>query len=308
MEKLLSREAKQIDLVDYLSYLGFQPQKIRNNDYWYLSPLRLEKTASFKVNRCFNVWYDFGLSKGGNLVDFGTLYYKCSVAELLEKLSQQNQFSFHQPFSHSKSEALSKADEKGKITIMDIRNSIELRSLQEYLSFRKIPLHIANSFCREVDFLLYDKKITAIGFKNSAGGFELRNEHFKGSCSPKEVTLFGKDFSKSILVFEGFMDFLSYQTIHHRKLILLPKQQPNFLILNSIGFIEKIKTVLEKYPSVQLYLDRDNMGIAVTQDLLALGSKYQDKSILYKDHKDLNEYLKKEHLDQSHSQRKGMRP
>ncbi|TAJ67275.1 MAG: DNA primase, partial [Chitinophagaceae bacterium] len=34
MEKVLAREAKQIDLVDYLSYLGFQPQKIRNNDYW----------------------------------------------------------------------------------------------------------------------------------------------------------------------------------------------------------------------------------------------------------------------------------
>lgn len=308
MEKLLAREAKQIDLVDCLSYLGFQPQKIRNNDYWYLSPLRLEKTASFKVNRRFNVWYDFGLSKGGNLVDFGTLYYRCSVSELLERLSLQNPFSFHQPFSYPKNEAFSKADEKGKITIADIRSSIELRSLQEYLSFRKIPLHIANSFCREVDFLLYDKKITAIGFKNSAGGYELRNAHFKGSSSPKEITLFGKDFSKSVLLFEGFFDFLSYQTIHQRKLILLTKQQPNFLILNSIGFIEKIKPVLEKYPSVHLYLDRDNMGITVTQDLLALGSKYQDKSQLYKDHKDLNEYLIKEHLDQSHSQRKGMRP
>ncbi|TAJ47736.1 MAG: DNA primase, partial [Chitinophagaceae bacterium] len=291
-----------------LSYLGFQPQKIRNNDYWYLSPLRLEKTASFKVNRRFNVWYDFGLSTGGNLVDFGTLYYKCSVGELLEKLSQQNPFSFHQPFSHSKIEALSKADEKGKIAITDIRKSIKLRSLQEYLSFRKIPLHIASSFCREVDFLLYDKKITAIGFKNSAGGFELRSAHFKGSSSPKEITLFGKDFSKSVLLFEGFFDFLSYQAIHQRKLILLPKQQPNFLILNSIGFIEKIKPGLEKYPSVHLYLDRDNMGLSVTKDLLAMGSKYQDKSILYKDHKDLNEYLIKEHLDQSHSQRKGMRP
>lgn len=308
MEKLLAREAKKIDLVDYLSYLGFQAQKIRNNDYWYLSPLRLEKTASFKVNRRFNVWYDFGLSKGGNLVDFGVLYHRCSVSELLERLNHENSFSFHQPFSHSKSEALSKADEKGKITITDIRNSIELRSLQEYVSLRKIPLTIANHFCREVDFLLYDKKITTIGFKNSAGGYELRNAHFKGSSSPKDVTLFGKDFSKSILLFEGFFDFLSYQTIHQRKLILLPKQQPNFLILNSIGFIEKIKPEIEKYPSVHLYLDRDNMGKAVTHDLLALGSKYQDKSQLYKNHKDLNEYLIKEHLDKSHSQRKGMRP
>lgn len=302
------KELKQLEIVDYLLSLGHKPTRIHGNDYWYYSPFRNERTPSFKVNRRFNVWYDFGLSKGGNLVDFGTLYYQCSVAELLERLNQQNPFSFHQPFSKPKNEALSKADEKRKITITDIRNSIELRSLQEYLSFRKIPLHIANSFCREVDFLLYDKKITAIGFKNSAGGFELRNAYFKGSSSPKEVTLFGKDFSKNILLFEGFFDFLSYQTIHQRKLILLPKQQPNFLILNSIGFLEKSKPGLEKYASVHLYFDRDNMGIAVTQDLLSLGSKYQDKSILYKNHKDLNEYLTKEHLDQSHSQRKGMRP
>jgi len=302
------KELKQLEIVDYLLSLGHKPTRIHGNDYWYYSPFRNERTPSFKVNKKFNVWYDFGLSKGGNLVDFGTLYYKCSVGELLDKLSQHSPFSFHQPLSQPKNEAHSQADEKGKITITDIRNSIELRSLQEYVSLRKIPLTIANHFCREVDFLLYGKKITAIGFKNSTGGYELRNAHFKGSSSPKEVTLFGKDFSKSILLFEGFFDFLSYQTIHQRKLILLPKQQPNFLILNSIGFIEKIKPGLEKYPSVHLYLDRDNMGLSVTKDLLAMGSKYQDKSQLYKNHKDLNEYLIKEHLDQSHSQRKGMRP
>src|SRR6476469_6025931 len=84
---------KQIDLVDYLSSLGYQLQKIRNNDYWYLSPLREEKTASFKVNRKLNAWYDHGIGKGGNMVDFGILYHHCSITELLQKLSSS--FSFH---------------------------------------------------------------------------------------------------------------------------------------------------------------------------------------------------------------------
>jgi len=66
----MSLEAKQIDLVDYLAALGHRPQKIRNKDYWYHSPLRDEKTASFKVNRSLNVWYDHGIGKGGNLIDF----------------------------------------------------------------------------------------------------------------------------------------------------------------------------------------------------------------------------------------------
>jgi len=43
MEKLTCRGAKQIDLVDYLASLGYQPQKVKNQDYWYLSPLRDEK-------------------------------------------------------------------------------------------------------------------------------------------------------------------------------------------------------------------------------------------------------------------------
>ena len=51
-------QANQIDMVDYLSSLGFQPTSVRGNDYWYLSPLRDEKKASFKIQRSKNVWYD----------------------------------------------------------------------------------------------------------------------------------------------------------------------------------------------------------------------------------------------------------
>ena len=86
-------EARKIDIVEYLEKLGYQPQKIRNNDYWYLSPLRDEKTASFKVNRKLNAWYDHGIGKGGNMIDFGIMYHRCSIPELLQKLSPS--FSFH---------------------------------------------------------------------------------------------------------------------------------------------------------------------------------------------------------------------
>ena len=45
----------QMDMIDYLLTLGYSPAKIRQDDYWYCSPLRDEKTASFKVNRKANV-------------------------------------------------------------------------------------------------------------------------------------------------------------------------------------------------------------------------------------------------------------
>jgi DNA primase (bacterial type) len=78
MQRMNCEEAKKIDIVEYISSLGFFPKKIRGNDYWFLSPFRNEKEASFKVNKKFNVWFDHGLGKGGNLVDFGVLFYNVS--------------------------------------------------------------------------------------------------------------------------------------------------------------------------------------------------------------------------------------
>jgi DNA primase len=75
------KDAKQIDLIEYLNKLWHKPSKIRNNDYWYLSPLRDEQTASFKVNKSLNCWFDFGLGEGGSIIDFGIKYFNCSVKE-----------------------------------------------------------------------------------------------------------------------------------------------------------------------------------------------------------------------------------
>ena len=305
MENLSCNEAKKMDLVDYLFSLGHQPVKIRGNDYWYRSPLRNEKTASFKINRKLNVWYDHSLQKGGNLIDFGILFHRCSISELLQKLRQQTTLSFQPPKQMDQPAFFSPAAEKGKIIVIDIRQKIKLSALKEYLEYRRIPLEIANRFCKEVDFHLYDRKYTVIGFQNSAGGFELRSANFKGSSSPKNVTELGQDLSKEIAVFEGFMDFLSYQAFHQAGFILQPQQQINFLILNSIGFLEKMKPKLEQYPSIHLYLDRDKKGIQVTTDALLLSDKYRDESIVYEQYKDLNEYLMKRQQEIKQSQTRG---
>ena len=85
--RLSISEAKEIDMVHFLSDLGYEPAKVRNNDYWYHSPLRNEKTPSFKVNRKLNRWYDHGSGKGGNLVDFAMMYHGCTISDLLQSLN-----------------------------------------------------------------------------------------------------------------------------------------------------------------------------------------------------------------------------
>ncbi|HET7896859.1 MAG TPA: DNA primase, partial [Flavisolibacter sp.] len=197
---------KELDLVVYLESLGYAPQKIRNNDYWYLSPLRPENEPSFKVNRRLNAWYDHSLGKGGNLVDFGLLYHGCSVRELLQKM--QPFFSLHPPKS---SPLLTENSTEAHIRI--VRSGPLLHpALYRYLRERKINVAVAKQYIEEVHFALAGRSYYAFGFRNNQGGFELRNRYFKGSSSPKDSTLLEQKGATELAVVEGFFSFLSYQT------------------------------------------------------------------------------------------------
>ncbi|MES1197685.1 MAG: toprim domain-containing protein [Chitinophagaceae bacterium] len=296
-----------MDLVDYLEKLSYRPIKVAGNDYWYLSPLREEKTASFKVNRKKNVWYDHGSGNGGTFIDFAKLYHQCSIKELLDKFSQAAMptLSFHPHPAGEKKETINKPG------LIETISSGEIKSyqLKQFLEQRKIPLEVAGKYCSEVAFKLYQKVHTALGFKNDLGGYELRNQYFKGSSSPKRPTTIEQS-SNEFIVFEGFFNFLSYQTIRFQDKILLkdlPKVQADFLVLNSLSFFEKSRNQMEKYQTVHLFLDRDKTGIKCTEKALQWSAKYIDQSRYYDGFKDLNEYLIKStghELKQSH--RKGM--
>ena len=295
--QLLCKHANQIDLVEYLEKLGFKPAKIRNNDYWYLSPLRDEKTASFKVNRSKNVWYDHAIGKGGTLVDFGKLYYHCTVKDLLSKLENEKEtsVSFHPPKNSIAGEKKKLSNQSGKITIISSED-INNQTLRNYLQSRQILLDIAKQFCQEVSFELYGKKHLAIGFQNPGGGYELRNHYFKGSSTPKEPRLISQTAEKELSVFEGFFSFLSFQTLQQTKeklAVELPKLHTDSLVLNSLSFFEKSRELMEKYSTVHLFLDRDKMGISNTEQALKWSGKYIDQSRHYSKFKDLNECLVK---------------
>ena len=274
-------EAKTIDLVEFLERIGFKPERIKHNDYWYHSPLREEKTPSFKVNRLLNVWYDHGIGNGGGLVDFGLLYYKCSIPELLRKLSKD--FSFHQP-TIAPNRNLS-FEKESAVTIVSVTEINDAR-LQIYLRERCIPLEVANQYCKQIDYEYNQKKFTSIGFQNNSGGYDLRNPFFKGSTAPKDVPFIDNGV-KEISVFEGFFDFLSLLVIAKKEKLPLT----NFLVLNSLSFFERSRRKLEQHEKICLYLDRDPAGMKHTQDALKWDLRYLDKSALYEKHKDLNEYL-----------------
>ena len=285
-------QVNQVDMVEYLSSLGYSPSTIKHDDHWYLSPLRNERTASFKVNRKGNVWYDHGLGVGGNLVDFGIRYHHCSVKELLEKFN--GTFLFQQ--QPVKMIAAPKEHGEQKIKIVS-EKELHTLSLLRYIKQRRITENVARQYCREVVFEINHKKYAAIGFKNNEGGFELRNQWFKGSCSPKAVTTV-LNGSKDLSVFEGFFNFLSYQTIFQQ----LPPAQSDFLILNSVSLFQKARPCMEEHNRVRLFLDRDKTGQNCSQSLVTLSKKYSDESKLYEGYNDLNEWV----LEMGRSKKKGL--
>ncbi len=171
------RETKEIDMVQFLSRLGHELAEIKGKNYWYLSPLRSEKAPSFKVNAKMNRWYDWGEGKGGNLVDFGTLYYRCSVADFLKKLDGSLLSINHR--TKQEQTINSNDEEKNQIKILTVK-SLTSFPLLRYLEKRKISRKIADQFCSEITYRLNDKKYYAIGFSNNSGGYELRNEYIKG--------------------------------------------------------------------------------------------------------------------------------
>lgn len=316
--KLTCTEARQIDLVDYLASLGHQPQKIRGNEYWYLSPLREERTPSFKVNRKINAWFDFGLGKGGNTIDFGVLYHRCSVAGLLDRLqssiiSRQTAFSFHRHWEENTAEQ--DADEK-KIKVIRVY-FLSSYSLCRYLEQRQIPRELADKHCREIRYTLNEKAFYAIGFLNDSGGYELRNTYFKGSSSPKDIT-FINNHAPEIVVFEGFFNFLSFLTYHQTASLLgkeneeFTVQKANYLILNSLSFFEKSLSLMQQHRIVHLYLDRDTAGINCTRQALKISEQFNDESPLYQRYNDLNDWLVKKDQRQiqqiRQSQNRGRHP
>ena len=283
------QEIKTIKLQDFLASLGYTPTKQQGNKLWYLSPFRQESHASFKVNTDRNQWYDFGIGKGGNIIDLAELLYKSSdVSYLIHKIE------------HNVPSMVSTSHEvvKPKLSSATFENlqvlPLSHPTLIRYLQDRCIDIEVAQSVCKEVHYEVNSKRYFTIGFPNSGGGYELRNPFFKGCIAPKYISHFyAQTPKKDCFLFEGFIDFLSFMTLKRKE---NPQntglRQQDYLILNSVTNIHKAIERLSRYDSAQCFLDNDDAGgNAYLQLSMELRNSVADASTLYNSFKDLNDYL-----------------
>ncbi len=271
------QEANRLSIISFLSSLGFEPKKISGNNYWYFSPIRDEKSASFKVDGSLNRWYDHGIGKGGKLVDLGIIVLNVTVCEFLKRMEQTGEsFSFpkHEPRPIEQ-------------PIIRKVKMLENKALIDYLESRSIPAAIAKHFCLEVYFMVKGKNYFAVAFKNNSNGIEVRNRFFKGSLGKKDITTIIGSTNK-IVLFEGFMDFLSAQ-----KHLSAQMTQSSYIILNSVNQIGAAIREIRKFksPLIEVFFDNDKAGRDCLKTLSIEFPKVIDGSGLYSDAKDFNEFI-----------------
>ncbi|MDB9152242.1 toprim domain-containing protein [Parabacteroides distasonis] len=283
------QEAKTIKLADYLQSMGYTPVKQQGNSLWYKSPLREEAEASFKVNTELNQWYDFGIGKGGNIIALAQeLYSSDHVPYLLDRIAEQSphvrpvSFSFRQQPSEPSFQQLE---------VRELTHPALLRYLQE----RGIDTALAKPECKELHFINNGKPHFAIGFPNVAGGFEVRNQFFKGGIAPKNISHIRQhgEPREKCLVFEGMTDHLSFLTLRMRNCPTMPNLDgQDYVILNSVANVSKAIDVLHGYERIHCLLDNDEAGRKAYHDLeIEFDGRIRDFSHNYHGHKDLNDYL-----------------
>ena len=278
------KEIKSIPLATFLSQLGHEPTARKGTRLWYKSPLRQEHTPSFKVETTLNCWYDFGLGRGGNIIDLAAeLYQTTDLRHILRCIAD----SYPVPSVPTIASSFAPRHSAPSMERFEVV-PLEHRALVAYLQERGIPAHIATAHCKEAHYCVNGRFYFAVAFENVSGGWELRNRYFKGCRGRKDISYlpWARDGpSTECAVFEGFIDYLSALTLG----II---SGADAIILNSVVNVNKAVPYLNGYADINCYLDNDTAGRTSLAELTAIyGSTMIDRSILYSEFNDLNEFL-----------------
>ncbi len=275
-------QLKSIPIAEYLNQKGFKPVKTIGAEVIYYSPVNEEATPSFFVNPIKNVFHDYsGVGEQGDIIRLIQYIDGCSFMQavnMLEAFKSEILPSFS--FSGNPSQ-----ETKAGIEITSIQ-PLRNRSLLAYVGSRRISQRIATEYLREIHYQVKDKSYYAIGFGNNKGGYELRSQYFKGCTSPKWFTLLQGQETNEVNVFEGVFDFLSCC-----EWLGVTKLKNPTIILNSVSFLKDALPVIQKYATVNAFLDNDKAGRQGIERLREAGLIVQDCSHYYQGSKDFNEYL-----------------
>ncbi|RFS16090.1 toprim domain-containing protein [Emticicia sp. C21] len=287
-------------ITDYLASHGYEPVKFKNGEWYYSSIGIQERTPSFRVNALKNVYQDYSSNqdvtgKCGDILRLVQALEFCDFTDACHRLATSEFTSFKNLITSTNQPV-----EKQEIEIVNV-GMLKRRVLIDYIEFRQIGLRLANTYLKEIDYINGHTHYFSIGFANDLEGYALRSpptrfnkDGFKGQTKPNYYTTLQPHHQTNICnVFEGFFSCLSCLQYYNRFYF-----DNLTYVLNSLSNFNKLlPNVPEHITQINLFLDNDEAGNKWTEKLQGL-EKWQiaDRSLLYSEHKDFNEFLIQKNL------------
>lgn len=267
-------------------------RKGAGKDMWF-SPLREESEASFHIDRNKNLWYDHGTGEGGSIIKLVMMVKHCGCREAENYVKALDPSAVPAQQTRYRPNAATATGSKCEIRrVRDIRSDY----LKNYLSSRKIPLELARKYLKEI--IVYNPQkglnFTLVGIPNNAGAWAMSAPSGYKSTNKADVTTISnegtfsqKPGAKSVVVFEGFWDFLSWQVMQGST-----RPSCDVVVLNSVNNLRKAMDYIGKHDKITGFLDNDEAGQKCQSALeKAFPGRVTDMSDLYGKYKDLNEML-----------------
>ena len=302
------KQLHSISIIEIMAHYGKRLDHTRSG--LYFSPFREESNPSFHLDEAKNSWYDYGTGEGGSLFDFVCKFAGCTKGEVYDWLASFRNMVPESEYKSVIAPIIEKSHHSSKIVIDSASHKFTKHKLVEYAESRAVSKEVLERYCEEVIYHVDsapDRQFYAIGFKNNSGGYVLRSSLSK-RCSSSDITTLSPDgqmtdtvTSNKVLVFEGFMDFLSWITD-----VKQATPQYDCCILNSVTNISKALPWIMAHSHVAAFMDNDPAGEETLQkimdsvpDVASTDVCVYDMSKLYQGYNDLNEKLSGESTSSS---------
>jgi hypothetical protein len=299
---------KQLPLLSIMAKLGHQPLvQAAGGEYYFLSPFREERTPSFVVNEPKNVWADFGEAP-----ESGQKVYGGDVLKLIMRLTglelplaKQVLASWAADLPEVAAMLAStpaatrdgQTVRSGALTFTDVRTErLSWNVLVDYLTGRGINWPLVQQSERHMAHLQQifyqvagkprQKPYFGLAWKTE-GGWEVRSKNFQGTIGQKGVTWLPGKVTTEVVVFEGFMDYLSALTYYKR-----PSFDSTVLVLNSVNLLGEVLPQLREYQVIHWWGDNDAAGERALHVLRqAAPGRVKAYNEHYRGFKDFNDWL-----------------
>ena len=132
----------------------------------------MEKEASFKIDLRKELWYDFGLGKGGDIITLAKEIYQTNDISLVLRYIEDKKAVL-------KPVTISCPVEEAAPAFQELKIQAACQPYIACLSERTVYwCGNGEEICRETSFKRNGKNYFAIAFPNISGGYEVRNRFF----------------------------------------------------------------------------------------------------------------------------------